>query len=43
MAACTGWMHADLQPGNFLLLPGGRLGMLDFGAAADCFTYSRPW
>jgi predicted unusual protein kinase regulating ubiquinone biosynthesis (AarF/ABC1/UbiB family) len=32
--ACTGWMHADLHPGNFLLLPGGRLGMLDFGAAA---------
>jgi len=20
-AACTGWMHADLHPGNFLLLP----------------------
>jgi predicted unusual protein kinase regulating ubiquinone biosynthesis (AarF/ABC1/UbiB family) len=33
-AACTGWMHADPHPGNFLLLPGGRLGMLDFGAAA---------
>jgi len=33
-AACTGWMHADLHPGNFLLLPGARLGMLDFGAAA---------
>ena len=33
-AAGTGWMHADLHPGNFLLLPGGRLGMLDFGAAA---------
>jgi len=32
--ACTGWMHADLHPGNFLLLPGGRLGMLDFGAVA---------
>jgi predicted unusual protein kinase regulating ubiquinone biosynthesis (AarF/ABC1/UbiB family) len=32
--ACTDWMHADLHPGNFLLLPGGRLGMLDFGAAA---------
>jgi predicted unusual protein kinase regulating ubiquinone biosynthesis (AarF/ABC1/UbiB family) len=27
-------MHADLHPGNFLLLPGGRLGMLDFGAVA---------
>jgi predicted unusual protein kinase regulating ubiquinone biosynthesis (AarF/ABC1/UbiB family) len=33
-AACAGWMHADLHAGNFLLLPGGRLGMLDFGAAA---------
>jgi predicted unusual protein kinase regulating ubiquinone biosynthesis (AarF/ABC1/UbiB family) len=33
-AACAGWMHADLHPGNFLLLPGGGLGMLDFGAAA---------
>jgi hypothetical protein len=33
-AACTGWMHADLHPGNFLLLPGGRMGMLDFGAVA---------
>jgi predicted unusual protein kinase regulating ubiquinone biosynthesis (AarF/ABC1/UbiB family) len=32
--ACTGWMHADLHPGNFLLLPGGRLGMPDFGAVA---------
>jgi predicted unusual protein kinase regulating ubiquinone biosynthesis (AarF/ABC1/UbiB family) len=27
-------MHADLHPGTFLLLPGGRLGMLDFGAVA---------
>ena len=27
-------MHADLHPGNFPLLPGGRLGMLDFGAVA---------
>jgi len=33
-AACTGWMHADLHPGNFVLLPGSRLGMLDFGAVA---------
>jgi predicted unusual protein kinase regulating ubiquinone biosynthesis (AarF/ABC1/UbiB family) len=33
-ATCTGWMHADLHAGNFLLLPGGRLGMLDFGAVA---------
>jgi predicted unusual protein kinase regulating ubiquinone biosynthesis (AarF/ABC1/UbiB family) len=33
-AACAGWMHADPHPGNFLLLPGGRLGMVDFGAVA---------
>jgi len=33
-AVYAGWMHADLHPGNFLLLPGGRLGMLDFGAVA---------
>jgi predicted unusual protein kinase regulating ubiquinone biosynthesis (AarF/ABC1/UbiB family) len=33
-AACAGWMHADPHPGNFLLLPGGKLGVLDFGAAA---------
>jgi len=85
-AACTGWMHADLHPGNFLLLPGGipvpfgqlaaavlagdgptvvrlarQVGALPPGielderlvvellhpmvatAAADTFTYSRPW
>lgn len=34
-AACAGWMHADLHPGNFLLLPSGRLGVLDWGAAAE--------
>src|SRR4029078_114418 len=33
-AACTGWMHADLHPGNFVLLPGSRLRMVDFGAGA---------
>jgi predicted unusual protein kinase regulating ubiquinone biosynthesis (AarF/ABC1/UbiB family) len=31
-AACAGWIHADPHPGNFLLLPGGRLGLLDFGS-----------
>jgi predicted unusual protein kinase regulating ubiquinone biosynthesis (AarF/ABC1/UbiB family) len=34
-AACVGWMHADPHPGNFLLLPGGRLGLLDFGSVAS--------
>jgi predicted unusual protein kinase regulating ubiquinone biosynthesis (AarF/ABC1/UbiB family) len=33
-ASCAGWMHADLHPGNFLLLPDRRLGLLDFGAVA---------
>ena len=43
-AACTGWMHADLHPGNFLLLPGGRaVHPIVATAAADTFTYSRPW
>jgi predicted unusual protein kinase regulating ubiquinone biosynthesis (AarF/ABC1/UbiB family) len=28
----TGLMHADPHPGNFLLLPDGRVGVLDFGA-----------
>jgi predicted unusual protein kinase regulating ubiquinone biosynthesis (AarF/ABC1/UbiB family) len=33
-AACVGWMHADPHPGNFLLLPDRRLGLLDFGSVA---------
>jgi predicted unusual protein kinase regulating ubiquinone biosynthesis (AarF/ABC1/UbiB family) len=28
----TGLMHADPHPGNFMLLPDGRVGVLDFGA-----------
>ena len=28
----AGLLHADPHPGNFLLLPDGRLGLLDFGA-----------
>jgi predicted unusual protein kinase regulating ubiquinone biosynthesis (AarF/ABC1/UbiB family) len=34
-AACAGWMHADPHPGNFLLLPNQRLGLLDFGSVAS--------
>jgi len=30
--ARVGLLHADPHPGNFRLLPGGRLGVLDFGA-----------
>ena len=27
-------MHGDAHPGNFMLLPGGRMGVIDFGAVA---------
>ena len=30
--ARTGMLHADPHPGNFRMLPDGRLGVLDFGA-----------
>jgi predicted unusual protein kinase regulating ubiquinone biosynthesis (AarF/ABC1/UbiB family) len=33
--ARTGLLHADPHPGNFLVLPDGRLGMLDFGAVKE--------
>jgi predicted unusual protein kinase regulating ubiquinone biosynthesis (AarF/ABC1/UbiB family) len=29
-----GMMHGDAHPGNFMLLPGGRMGVIDFGAVA---------
>jgi predicted unusual protein kinase regulating ubiquinone biosynthesis (AarF/ABC1/UbiB family) len=32
--ARAGLLHADPHPGNFRLLPDGRLGVLDFGAVA---------
>ncbi|MGH3658097.1 MAG: ABC1 kinase family protein [Micromonosporaceae bacterium] len=32
--ARAGLLHADPHPGNFKLLPDGRLGVLDFGAVA---------
>ncbi|MBT8227302.1 MAG: AarF/ABC1/UbiB kinase family protein [Dactylosporangium sp.] len=32
--ARTGLLHADPHPGNFRLLPDGRLGVLDFGSTA---------
>jgi predicted unusual protein kinase regulating ubiquinone biosynthesis (AarF/ABC1/UbiB family) len=31
----TGLMHADPHPGNFLLLPGGKLGVLDYGSTVQ--------
>jgi predicted unusual protein kinase regulating ubiquinone biosynthesis (AarF/ABC1/UbiB family) len=33
-AARVGRLHADPHPGNFLLQPDGRIGMIDFGAVA---------
>jgi predicted unusual protein kinase regulating ubiquinone biosynthesis (AarF/ABC1/UbiB family) len=32
--ARTGMLHADPHPGNYRVLPDGRLGVLDFGAVA---------
>lgn len=31
----VGLVHADPHPGNFMLLPDGRLGVIDFGAVAE--------
>lgn len=33
--ARAGMVHADPHPGNFMLLPDGRLGVIDFGAVAE--------
>ncbi|MGF2944023.1 ABC1 kinase family protein [Mycobacterium sp. Lab-001] len=33
--ARVGLVHADPHPGNFMLLPDGRLGIVDFGAVAE--------
>nr|WP_156746242.1 AarF/UbiB family protein [Mycobacterium sp. 1423905.2] len=30
----VGMMHGDAHPGNFMLMPDGRLGVIDFGAVA---------
>jgi predicted unusual protein kinase regulating ubiquinone biosynthesis (AarF/ABC1/UbiB family) len=40
----SGVVHADPHPGNFLLLPDGRLGVLDFGAIkqmSDGWTFAN--
>ena len=31
----TGFLHADLHPGNFLLMPDGRLCILDYGMMTE--------
>lgn len=33
--ARVGLVHADPHPGNFMVLPDGRLGVIDFGAVAE--------
>jgi predicted unusual protein kinase regulating ubiquinone biosynthesis (AarF/ABC1/UbiB family) len=32
--ARVGMMHGDAHPGNFMLMPDGRMGVIDFGAVA---------
>jgi ubiquinone biosynthesis protein len=36
-----GFLHADPHPGNFLLQPGPRLGVVDFGACAEMTEQTR--
>jgi len=36
-----GFLHADPHPGNFLLQPGPRLGVVDFGACAELSEPTR--
>lgn len=39
-------IHADPHPGNFLVMPDGRLGILDFGAIRsfpDAFVHTNRW
>jgi predicted unusual protein kinase regulating ubiquinone biosynthesis (AarF/ABC1/UbiB family) len=41
---CTGLVHADPHPGNFILLEDGSLGVLDFGAIkqmSDRWTFAN--
>lgn len=37
----TGFFHADPHPGNILLLPGGRIGLVDFGVAGQLDRTTR--
>jgi ubiquinone biosynthesis protein len=37
----VGVFHADPHPGNVLLLPGGRLGLLDFGSVGRLDTFQQ--
>jgi predicted unusual protein kinase regulating ubiquinone biosynthesis (AarF/ABC1/UbiB family) len=37
----SGLMHADPHPGNFMLLPGGKLGVLDYGSTVQLSEQMR--
>lgn len=32
---CNGFFHADPHPGNILLIPGGKIGLIDFGILGE--------
>ena len=41
MALEDGFFHADPHPGNFLILPGNRIAMLDFGMVGKLSTHRQ--
>ncbi|MFQ3581549.1 MAG: AarF/ABC1/UbiB kinase family protein [Chloracidobacterium sp.] len=41
MMLCEGYYHADPHPGNFLVLPDGRLALLDFGMVQTMSASTR--
>jgi ubiquinone biosynthesis protein len=41
MILSSGPFHADPHPGNFLALPGGRIGLVDFGATGTADPATR--
>lgn len=38
-----GLFHADLHPGNLLILPGNTVGYVDFGITGAVAPYARTW
>lgn len=38
-----GLFHADLHPGNLLILPGNTVGYVDFGITGALSPYARTW
>lgn len=41
MLLTEGWVHCDLHPGNLLVMPDGRLTIIDFGLSAKLTGASR--